>query len=136
MKLFVARLPQSATSESLKSLFETYGEVKEAKVIFDRETGMSKGFGFIEMTSDEEAKKAVSHLNGFEVDGNEILVKESESISKQSNESRSNTSPKGDRWDSNMREARNSFSNRPQDQRRSENGWEESKNLRPRRKRI
>lgn len=77
MNIFVAKLSSSTTSEGLLEIFQQFGEVKSAKVIMDRETGMSKGYGFVEMVSDDEARLAISELNDSEVDGNAIVVKES-----------------------------------------------------------
>ena len=76
MNLFVAKLSSSTTGDELKELFSQYGEVASAKVIFDRETGNSKGYGFVEMPNTEEAKSAIAALNESEVDGKEIVVKE------------------------------------------------------------
>jgi RNA recognition motif-containing protein len=78
MKLFVAKLPQNVTSERLKAMFETYGSVIDAKVITDRDTGMSKCYGFVEMSSEDGAKAAIENLNGVEMEGKEVLVKESD----------------------------------------------------------
>ncbi len=76
MNLFVARLSSSTTGDDLQELFSAHGEVASAKVIFDRETGNSKGFGFVEMPNEEEANAAIAALNETEVDGKEIVVKE------------------------------------------------------------
>lgn len=76
MNLFVAKLSPSTTGEDLQEMFSAYGEVTSAKVIMDKETGNSKGFGFVEMTNDEEAKAAIAGLNATEVAGKEIVVKE------------------------------------------------------------
>ena len=76
MNLFVAKLSSSTTGDDLENLFSQYGEVTSAKVIFDRETGNSKGFGFVEMPNDDEAAEAISALNDSEQDGKEIVVKE------------------------------------------------------------
>ena len=76
MNLFVARLNSSTTGDDLQEIFSQYGEVSSAKVIFDRETGNSKGFGFVEMPNAEEANAAIAALNESEVDGKEIVVKE------------------------------------------------------------
>ena len=61
----------------LKEAFEEYGEVTSAKIIIDKYSGKSKGFGFVEMPNDEEAKKAIEELNGTEVSGRNIIVNES-----------------------------------------------------------
>jgi len=63
-KLYVGSLPFSATEESLRDLFSSIGEVESVSVITDRDTGRSKGFGFVEMSSAEDAKKAIEELNG------------------------------------------------------------------------
>ena len=76
MKIFVAKLNFSTTSEELQSLFEQYGVVDSAKVIVDHETGKSKGFGFVEMSNDEEAQKAIDTLNQTEFHDRTIVVKE------------------------------------------------------------
>ncbi|MGB3586537.1 MAG: RNA-binding protein [Tunicatimonas sp.] len=75
MNLFVAKLSPSTTSEDLNDLFAEYGEVDSAKVIFDRETGNSRCFGFVEMSDDESANRAISELNEVEFDGSDIVVK-------------------------------------------------------------
>lgn len=78
MKLFVAKLPPSVNSDSLRNMFEAFGEVLNAKVIMDHETGVSKGYGFIEMEADNAGQAAIQNLNGAVIDGKEIVVKESE----------------------------------------------------------
>lgn len=78
MNIFIASLPFDVDDDELKGFFETYGEVSSAKVILDRETGRSRGFGFVEMTDDESAKKAISELDGADIDGRTIVVKEAE----------------------------------------------------------
>jgi len=75
-KLFVGSLPWSVSDDSLKSVFEPFGEVVSAKVIKDRQTGRSKGFGFVEMANDSEANKAMTALNGSDVSGRNIIVNE------------------------------------------------------------
>lgn len=76
MNLFVARLNYSITGDNLLELFSVFGDVTSAKVIMDRETGNSKGFGFVEMPNEDEAKAAIAGLNDTEVEGNNIVVKE------------------------------------------------------------
>ncbi len=76
MNLFVAKLSSSTTGDDLENLFSQYGEVTSAKIIFDRETGNSKGFGFVEMPNDNEATEAINALNDSEQDGKQIVVKE------------------------------------------------------------
>lgn len=75
-KLFIGSLAWGTNDDSLKAFFEQAGTVVSASVIMDRETGRSKGFGFVEMSSDEEAKAAVDQLNGKELDGRPIVVNE------------------------------------------------------------
>jgi RNA recognition motif-containing protein len=75
-KLFVGSLAWATNDDSLKDFFAAAGNVVSANVIMDRETNRSKGFGFVEMSSDEEAKKAVEELNGKELDGRAIVVNE------------------------------------------------------------
>ncbi len=76
MKLYVGNLPYQTNDHSLEALFQAYGEVESAKVITDRDSGRSKGFGFVEMPNREEALAAIDGLNGKEVDGRTITVNE------------------------------------------------------------
>lgn len=76
MNIFVARLDYSVQNEELQSAFEAYGEVSSAKVVMDRETGRSKGFGFVEMPNDDQANSAIEALDGYSLNGREIAVKE------------------------------------------------------------
>ena len=73
-KIYVGNLPYSVTDSSLESNFAEFGNVSSAKVMMDRETGRSKGFGFVEMASAEVAQAAISALNGMSVDGRAIVV--------------------------------------------------------------
>lgn len=75
-KLYVGGLPYSTTNESLKSAFAQAGNVESANVIMDRMTGRSKGFGFVEMTNDEEADKAIAMWNGKDFEGRKLTVNE------------------------------------------------------------
>lgn len=75
-KLFIGSLAWATSDESLKELFESAGTVVSANVIKDRDSGRSKGFGFVEMSTDEEAKAAVDKLNGKDLDGRSIVVSE------------------------------------------------------------
>ncbi len=74
MNIFVSNLSYALNSEDLEGLFAPYGEIASARVIMDRETGRSRGFGFVEMPNDEEGQKAIDELNGTEHDGKEINV--------------------------------------------------------------
>lgn len=78
MNIFVGSLPYQLKEEDLRNLFEAYGEVSTAKLIIDRETGRSKGFGFVEIEDDETAQKAIDGLNGTEVAGRKIAVSQAE----------------------------------------------------------
>ena len=75
-KLFVGNLPFSTSSEDFEQLFSEAGTCESAKVVTDRDTGRSRGFGFVEMSSDDEARQAVDQLNGREVGGRQINVDE------------------------------------------------------------
>jgi len=75
-KLYVGNLPFSTTDESLQEIFAQAGNVQSAKIITDRDTGRSKGFGFVEMNDDEAAEKAIAEMNGKEVDGRALTVNE------------------------------------------------------------
>jgi RNA recognition motif-containing protein len=74
-KIYVGNLPWSADDAGLRDLFATVGEVHSAAVVSDRETGRSRGFGFIEM-DDSDADKAISELNGRELDGRQLRINE------------------------------------------------------------
>jgi RNA recognition motif-containing protein len=75
-KLYVGNLPFSATDESLQEMFAQSGSVTSAKIIMDRDTGRSKGFGFVEMANDDEAEAAIAALNGQEHNGRALTVNE------------------------------------------------------------
>lgn len=75
-KLFIGSLPWSVDDAKLKEIFSQAGTVASAQVVMDRQTGRSRGFGFVEMSTDEEADAAVKNLNGADVDGRKIVVNE------------------------------------------------------------
>ncbi len=75
-KLYVGNLPYSVTEERLQQHFGQHGSVVSARIITDKFTGRSKGFGFVEMTSDDEAQRATTALNGTEFEGRNIVVSE------------------------------------------------------------
>ncbi len=77
-KLYVGNLGYSVTEESLGELFATMGEVESATVIMDRRTGRSKGFGFVEMATDEAAQQAITQLNNSVMDERQIRVEEAQ----------------------------------------------------------
>jgi len=74
-KLYVGNLPYSFRDEDLQQTFAPHGSVSSAKVMMERDTGRSKGFGFVEMPNDEEGLKAIAALNETELDGRAIVVK-------------------------------------------------------------
>ena len=76
MNIYVSNLRFNVQDEDLREFFTEYGEVTSAKIINDRETGRSRGFGFVEMTDDEASKKAIAELDGAEVEGRTIKVME------------------------------------------------------------
>jgi cold-inducible RNA-binding protein len=75
-KLYVGNLAYGIRDSDLEEMFAAYGSVQSAQVIMDRDTGRSKGFGFVEMESDQEAKAAIAALNGKEVEGRTLTVNE------------------------------------------------------------
>ncbi|MEM9896603.1 MAG: RNA-binding protein [Bacteroidota bacterium] len=75
MNIFVAKLNYATSEDALRAAFEEYGSVDSAKIIMDRETQRSKGFGFVEMPDDSEANEAIASLNESDLDGRAIVVK-------------------------------------------------------------
>ncbi len=75
-KIYVGNLAYGVTDSDLEQMFAAHGTVQSAQVIMDRDTGRSKGFGFVEMGSDQEAQAAIAALNGKEVDGRALTVNE------------------------------------------------------------
>jgi len=75
-KLYVGSLAYSVNDDQLKEMFAAVGSVTSAQVIVDRDSNQSKGFGFVEMSSEDEAKEAIKQLNGKEIDGRAIVVNE------------------------------------------------------------
>lgn len=76
MNIYVANIPWKASEEQLKQLFAEYGEVSSAKIIMDKVTQRSRGFGFVEMPDDGAAQQAISSLNGFSFQGKNLVVNE------------------------------------------------------------
>ena len=76
MNLYIGNLSYATKDNDLQSLFEEIGEVSSAKIIMDRISGRSKGFGFVEMPNDDEARKAIEDLNGYSFNNREITVSE------------------------------------------------------------
>ena len=76
--IYVGNLPWSTTPEDLRALFEPYGEVENARIITDRETGRSRGFGFVDMTEGEAARRAIAELHNYEYGGRPLTVNEAQ----------------------------------------------------------
>ncbi len=76
MNLFVGNLSYQLTEEELREAFETHGSVTSAAIITERDTGRSRGFGFVEMAEDSDARKAIEALNGFDLGGRALTVNE------------------------------------------------------------
>jgi RNA recognition motif-containing protein len=77
-RLYVGNLPYAVTELDLRDLFGGLGTVTDAKIVTDRETGRPRGFGFVEMSTEEEARKAIEEINGRDVQGRQVAVKEAE----------------------------------------------------------
>ena len=92
-KIYVGQLPFATTSEQLSEIFAACGTVESAKIITDRDSGRSKGFGFVEMSTEEETKAAIEKLNGQEVGGRNIVVTEARP---KENDGRSSGGPRRD----------------------------------------
>ena len=73
-KLYVGNLPYSVNDDALRDLFSSYGNVLSASIIFDRMSGRSKGFGFVELEDDSEAERAISEMNEKELEGRKLVV--------------------------------------------------------------
>lgn len=84
-KLYVGGLPYATTDDELKEAFAAHGTVESAKVITDRETGRSKGFGFVEFANDDEANAAIEKMNNTEMGGRKILVSVARPMEKRDN---------------------------------------------------
>lgn len=95
MNIFVGSLPFSIDEADLRDSFGVYGTVTSVKIITDKFTGRSKGFGFVEMSSDEEAEKAIQELNGATVEGRTIVVNKSEPKPEGERRSFNNNRPAG-----------------------------------------
>jgi len=83
-KLYVGNLPYSANQQTLQDTFGKCGTVESVNVIMDRQTGQSKGFGFVEMSSNAEAQKAIQEINGTDLDGRTVKVNEAKPQEKRS----------------------------------------------------
>ncbi len=98
-KLYVGNLSFRVTSEDLQEHFSSAGAVEAANVVYDRETGRSRGFGFVEMASEDEANTAIAQFNGQEYDGRNMVVNEARPREDRSNRFRGGSDyASGDRW--------------------------------------
>ena len=99
-KLYIGGLPYSVTEGRLQELFAAHGTVQSANVISDKFTGQSRGFGFVEMSSSDEAQKAISALNGTQFVGRTLVVNEAKPMVKRDNGGggRSNGDGERNRW--------------------------------------
>ncbi len=97
-KLYVGNLPYSANQQTLQDAFGRCGTVESVKVITDRDTGQSKGFAFVEMSSDSEAQKAIQELNGYSLDDREIKVNEAKPRAPRDNRGGGGGYGRGNRW--------------------------------------
>lgn len=76
MNIYVGNLPHATSEETLKKAFEQFGQVEKVKIIIDRETGQSRGFGFVDMPNDDEAQTAIAKMNDAELEGRKLRVNE------------------------------------------------------------
>ncbi len=97
-KLYVGGLPYSATEQQLSDLFKVHGSIESARVITDKFTGQSRGFGFVEMSTAEEAQKAIGALNGTQMDGRTLTVNEAKPQESRSGGDSRGRSGNRDRW--------------------------------------
>src|ERR1041385_3172372 len=99
-KLYVGNLPFSASDDSLNEIFSQIGRVESAKIIMDRDTGRSKGFGFVEMSSDQEAADAIQKFNGGDFGGRSMTVAEARPMAPREERSfnASRSGGRGGRW--------------------------------------
>ncbi|MEI1279623.1 RNA-binding protein [Leptospira venezuelensis] len=97
-KLFVGGLSWSTTDLTLRQAFETHGAVQEANIVVDRETGRSRGFGFVTFADQNSANAAVSELNGKDLDGRNIVVSVAEDKSRSDRNRNGNKKFQRDRW--------------------------------------
>lgn len=99
-KIYVGNLPFNTTSESLSEVFGQFGAVDSSKIITDRETGRSKGFGFVEMSDASAADSAIEKLHGSDMGGRALTVNEARPMEKREGGSSANRAPRnaGNRW--------------------------------------
>ena len=103
MNIYISNLSYGVNDADLNQLFAEYGEIASSKVIMDRETGRSRGFGFVEMNNEEEGRKAIEELNGAEYDGKVINVTVARPRTERSNNDGGFRSNRGGGYNSNRR---------------------------------
>lgn len=103
MNIYISNLSYGVSDADLNQLFAEYGEITSSKVITDRETGRSRGFGFVEMSNEEEGRKAIEELNGAEYDGKVINVTVARPRTERSNNDGGFRSNRGGGYNSNRR---------------------------------
>ncbi len=96
MNIYVGNLPYSAEEDELRRVFEEYGNVTSAKIIKDKYSGQSKGFGFVEMSTRDEGQAAIDGLEGFEMDGRRLSINEAKP--REDNRNRGGRGGGGGRW--------------------------------------
>jgi RNA recognition motif-containing protein len=97
-KLYVGGLPYSVNDGRLQEIFSAHGSVESAKVISDKFTGQSRGFGFVEMSSGSEAQKAIESLNGTQLDGRTLTVNEAKPMARRDNDGGGGRDGGRNRW--------------------------------------
>ena len=94
MNIYIGNLPYTITEDALKQAFEEFGEVSSVKIIIDRITGKSKGFGFVDMPNDAEAEQAIAGINGKEFDGRTVIVNQARPQERRESSSRFSRKPR------------------------------------------
>ena len=105
-KLYVGSLPYSITEDELRELFSSYGPIDSVRIITDKFTGQSKGFGFVEMTNAEDAKKAIDGINGKQIGGRTLIVNDARPEQKRERSFGGGGGGGGDRWGDDSRQRR------------------------------
>jgi RNA recognition motif-containing protein len=105
-KLYVGSLPYSITEDELRELFSSYGPIDSVRIITDKFTGQSKGFGFVEMANGEDAKKAIDGINGKQIGGRTLIVNDARPEQKRERSFGGGGGGGGDRWGDDSRQRR------------------------------
>jgi len=93
MKIFIAGLPFQVEEEELTAVFEDFGQVRSLRIVRDKDTGKSRGFGFVEMINDDEAREAINNMNGADYYGRRISVAEADDKPRPTGASKGNKQP-------------------------------------------